>query len=142
MKDNFDRAFGFVIKHEGELNDDPNDPGGLTKYGISQRAYPDLDIRNITLDEAKTLYWVDYWNRCDCDYLAFPTDILVFDTAVNMGVSKAISIRSKASDFFDYVILRIHEYTKMRGFNAYGKGWINRVLNLYMQFKYEFEGRK
>lgn len=136
MKDNFNKAFEFVIKHEGELNDDPNDPGGLTKYGISQRAYPNLDIRNLTLNEAKTIYKVDYWDKCDCDYLAFPTDILMFDTAVNMGATKAFSIRSKSSNFFDYIILRIHEYTKIKNFNLYGKGWINRVLDLYMRFKY------
>ena len=46
----FDKAFELVIGHEGGLVDHPADPGGLTKYGISKRAYPNLDIRNLTLD--------------------------------------------------------------------------------------------
>ena len=45
----------------GEISNDPRDPGRLTKYGISQRAYPDVDIRNLTKDGAKAIYYRDWW---------------------------------------------------------------------------------
>ena len=41
-----------VLDHEGYVSDDSNDPGGLTKYGISSRAYPELDVSELTQDEA------------------------------------------------------------------------------------------
>ena len=40
----FEQAFAIVAGEEGGLCRDPGDPGGLTKFGISQRAYPGLDI--------------------------------------------------------------------------------------------------
>ena len=49
----FAQAFEMVIGHEGGLVDNHADPGGLTKYGISQRSYPGEDIRNLTLERAQ-----------------------------------------------------------------------------------------
>ena len=45
-----------VIKHEGGYVDHPTDPGGKTKYGISKKEYPDLDIKNLEVEDAKTIY--------------------------------------------------------------------------------------
>ena len=59
---NFDIAFSRLIDSEGGLTDNPKDPGGLTKFGISQRSYPDIDIRNLTLDQAKAIYLRDFWD--------------------------------------------------------------------------------
>ena len=50
-----------VIKHEGGYVNDPSDPGGETKYGISKKAYPKVDIKNLTLDDAIEIYKDDYW---------------------------------------------------------------------------------
>ena len=58
---NFDRAFRFLIGEEGGYVNDPADPGGETKFGISKRAYPQLDIKSLTLDQAKAIYRRDYW---------------------------------------------------------------------------------
>jgi Putative secretion activating protein len=44
---NFDQCIKFIFKHEGEYSFDPRDPGGETKYGISKRIYPSLDIKNL-----------------------------------------------------------------------------------------------
>lgn len=52
-----------IIEREGGLINHPSDPGGLTKYGISQRAYPDLDIKNLTIADAVHIYQRDYLTK-------------------------------------------------------------------------------
>lgn len=58
-----EQAFGFVMDLEGggELHTVPGDPGGTTKWGFSQRAYPDLDIENLDREMALSLFIRDYW---------------------------------------------------------------------------------
>jgi lysozyme family protein len=89
--DAFKFALNNTLKLEGGLN--KNDKvGGLTKYGISQRAYPDLDIANLTLADAKDIYKKDYWNKIGGDQLAQKDPnlaALAFDTAVQHGVTGA-----------------------------------------------------
>lgn len=87
---NFAYCLSFTLDHEGGTNYLVNDRGGLTKYGISQRQYPDLDIANITGDQAYEIYWRDYWNAAGCEKLPWPLDFTVFDTAVNCGVHSAV----------------------------------------------------
>ena len=53
----------------GYVND-PKDPGGETNYGISKRAYPDVDIKNLTEDGAKDIYKRDYWDKNKCEDLS------------------------------------------------------------------------
>jgi lysozyme family protein len=86
----------FVLDYEGGYSNDSSDPGGETNFGISKRAYPALDILNLTLDEAKAIYRRDYWQPCHCDDLPKPLAIAVFDTAVNQGVGRAIRLLQKA----------------------------------------------
>lgn len=57
----FEPAIEITLINEGGLVDNPNDPGGVTKYGLSQRTYPSLDIRNLTVDQAKAIYLRDFW---------------------------------------------------------------------------------
>jgi lysozyme family protein len=61
------------------------DTGGLTKFGISQHAYPTLDIANLTPADALEIYHRDYWLKEGCDKLPFPADLLLFDACVNEG---------------------------------------------------------
>lgn len=84
-------AIEFVLKMEGgeEGEHDPNDPGGFTKFGISSKAYPTMDIKNLTREQAVEIYRRDYWSACHCDELPAGFDIAVFDAAVNMGVVKS-----------------------------------------------------
>lgn len=91
MYDDWNQAIDFVLKMEGgsEAENDPNDPGGSTKFGISKKAYPGEDIAALTLERAKELYRLDYWQACRCDELPSDFAIAVFDTAVNQGVGKA-----------------------------------------------------
>jgi lysozyme family protein len=63
----FDEAFDVLIGHEGGYVNHPGDPGGETKFGISKRAYPALDIKALTLGQAKAIYRRDYWIPAGCD---------------------------------------------------------------------------
>ena len=86
----FDTAIAHVLAWEGGYNDDPDDPGGETNYGISKRSYPDVDIKLLTLDDAKTIYKRDYWVPAGCEQITdTPLAQFHFDTAVNLGVRRA-----------------------------------------------------
>lgn len=90
MPSPWDVAIDFVLTQEGGYTVDPNDPGGETNFGISKKAYPNLDIKNLTVDQAKDIYKRDYWAPCRCDNLPFPFAVAVFDMAVNQGTGTAI----------------------------------------------------
>lgn len=87
----FDTAFERVLGHEGGYTMDLNDPGGETKWGISKRSYPDLDIRSLTIIDAKAIYKRDFWDKLPdtgCSALQFQ----MFDFAVNSGLSRAVKM--------------------------------------------------
>lgn len=85
---NFDTAFTRLIDSEGGYVNNPADPGGETKFGISKRSYPDLDIANLTLDQAKAVYLRDFWNPLGDAHPAIKFQC--FDFAVNSGIGTAI----------------------------------------------------
>ena len=60
-------------------------------------AYPDLDIKNLTLEDAKAIYKRDYWDRMQADELPSGLDLVVFDTAINSGRVKAMKCCSRSS---------------------------------------------
>jgi len=89
----FRPAFNHTIGIEGGYVNDPDDPGGETKYGISKRSYPETDIKNLTLAEARHIYQCDFWYRLSLqqvDNQAIASEL--FDTAVNCGKAKAAEI--------------------------------------------------
>ena len=83
----FDEAFNRLLGHEGGYNNDPTDPGGETNWGISKRAYPRLDIKNLTRDQAATIYYTDFW--APLADAAPDIKFQMFDFAVNSGISTA-----------------------------------------------------
>jgi len=83
----FEDAIDYVLANEGGLSNNEQDAGGLTNYGISQRMYPDLDIKNLTRSEAETLYQRDYWHFDAIQSQRVATKL--FDASVNMGPVKA-----------------------------------------------------
>lgn len=87
---NFEQAFERLIGHEGGYVNDKNDPGGETNWGVSKRSYPNVDIKNLTLDGAKAIYLRDFWLPAACDKLPDAVRFDVFDMAVNSGVKTAI----------------------------------------------------
>ncbi len=88
----FEEAFRAVLQIEKGYVNNKFDNGGETKFGISKKTYPELDIPNLTLEEAKNIYFYDFWN-CDLLKLSNITDkeiaIELFDTSVNMGQDDA-----------------------------------------------------
>ena len=151
----FDRAFRIVVGHEGGHVDDPKDPGGETKYGISQRAYPDLDITGLDLEDAKHIYHGDYWNACRCDEYAWPLNLYVFDAAVNQGVGatrkmlqaaldlrqdgiigkKTLTAAREATDWHvaRFMAKRALRYFGTRNFDRFGEGWLIRTYAVTRQ---------
>lgn len=147
----FDKAFALVIEHEGGWANHPNDPGGLTRYGITQRDYPDIDLMNLTLDGAKAIYKRDYWDAIKGDHLPSMIATLVFDSAVNQGVFRATRFMQKAlgvsvdgiigkqtlsaaqnADPYEFATLfgaeRALHYASLSTFDVFGKGWMRRLL--------------
>lgn len=68
------------------------DQGGLTRYGISQRAFPREDIANLTRERAEELYREHYWKPIHGDALPGALALVVFDGAVNHGVAQAVKL--------------------------------------------------
>ena len=147
---NFDRAFEIIIGHEGGYVNDPRDPGGETKYGISKKAYPNEDIKNLTLDRAKFLYKRDYWDAVEAESIPGAARLMVFDCAVNTGVGMAKKLLQRAVGTKDDGIIGpktraaisntpdlamkfagfwLQYYTDLPGWPTYGKGWTRRVAN-------------
>lgn len=89
LEQKFNRSFEFVIISEGGTNNDPVDRGGLTNFGISQKQYPDLDIKSLTIKDAKDIYYSDYWMKSKCQMMSADLATVVFDSAVNCGQPSA-----------------------------------------------------
>ena len=85
----FETVVHMVLEHEGGYVNHPSDPGGETKYGISKRAYPDVDIAELTEEDAASIYKRDYWDRIKGDDLPASVACVVMDYAVNSGISRA-----------------------------------------------------
>jgi lysozyme family protein len=154
--DNFARALDFVFAREGGYSADPADPGGATKYGISAKSHPDLDIRNLTVKQAGEIYRSQYWEPNWCDQMPFWAGLAVFDTAVNMGRHHAIVCLQKAAGLrddgkpgtellrtvrhldpaeglSDYLSYRVARYVALPGWARFGRGWTRRCILLAME---------
>ena len=154
----FNKAIEVILKHEGGYVNNKSDPGGETNYGISKRSYPDLDIKNLTKEQAKEIYKKDYWNPLKLHLIHNANVCLeIFDFAVNAGPSRAVKmaqmlagteedgrlggITAKAineykGDFVkDYKHTRIIYYENLANdkpkLSIFLKGWTNRVNNCY-----------
>lgn len=93
--DNFNRAVVEVLEREGYFSNSTNDPGGETYYGIARKFHPDVPWPP-TKEQAIDIYRAEYWSKCQCDLLAYPFALAVFDSAVNQGVGAAIEMLQKA----------------------------------------------
>lgn len=156
---NFDAAVVKTLIFEGgaKITDDPDDRGGVTKFGISQRAYPNLDIRNLTEQQAREIYKRDYWDRVKGDDIqAQEVAEKIFDSAVNMGPRTSVRLAQVALDLepvdgilgpqtlgalnakdpelfmAEYTLATIARYAHLcnanRSQTKYLLGWVNRAL--------------
>ncbi len=148
----FDTALAFVLEREGGavITDDPKDPGGLTRWGICQRAYPDLNIRALTREQATTLYRRDYWEAGGCDALPPAVAAFHFDCCVNQGLTTAVRFLQRAIGvepdgqfgpktlvavqrkpsldlLTEYAAQRLNHYGRLPHFTTYGLGWSRRL---------------
>ena len=78
-----------VFEGGGVTTDDPLDPGGLTRFGVSQRSFPDEDIRNMSRSRAATLFQQIHGKEINVDKLDEPLRTALFDFAVNSGAPQA-----------------------------------------------------
>ena len=155
-------AFAKLIGHEGGLSLDPRDRGNWTggrrdwgelkgtKYGISAHAFPDLDIKSLTLEQARQIYRDKYWSAACCDMLPDPLKFPVFDLAVNSGPGRAARLLQRAvgaeedGSIGPQTLMSIHNMPVDRvlrrldahrlllmaddpTFVAFGRGWVKRV---------------
>jgi lysozyme family protein len=89
----FQQAILVVLRHEGGYVNDPKDAGGETKYGISKRTYPTLDIKNLTIDQATDIYYRDWWSHfCYNQIVDVSLATKIFDTSVNLGAGRTHKI--------------------------------------------------
>lgn len=99
-----ERALRHTLKVEGDFVDHPADPGGATKYGITQKVLGEWlgrdattdEVRNLSWDTAKDIYTANYWNKVRGDQLPAPLAILSFDVAVNSGVKNSVKNLQRA----------------------------------------------
>ena len=93
-------AFNFTIGAEGGYSNNVLDPGGETKYGICKRDYPKEDIKNLTIDRTKEIYYKNYWLPSYCQELIALnfslTAIVLFDTGINCGCKTSKILLQKA----------------------------------------------
>ena len=76
---------------------DPHDNGGETKFGIAANANPDLNIKTLTWEGAKSVYYRRYWINGSCDKLPGRVAVLHFDGCVNHGVGRANKYLQRAA---------------------------------------------
>jgi len=89
----FNRAVEHLLDIEQGYVNDPDDPGGETKYGISKRSYPDVDIKNLTPEHAKRIYFRDWWEPLSLTEV-FNQELAsqIFKFAVNAGIHRAVIV--------------------------------------------------
>ncbi len=101
---NFERAQAIIKVYEGGYVDDPKDPGGATNFGITQatlarwrkRQVTKSEVAAMTYEEAKDIYFAEYWSRSSCDAMPGPLALPVYNIAVHAGVGTAALFLQRA----------------------------------------------
>ncbi len=167
----FERALKFVLSQEGGYSDNAKDPGGATNLGITLatlskwrgRKVTRDEVRALSLKQASAIYRRTYWQACKCDQLPPALAFLMFDAAVNQGVSRAIKILQKSIDttvdgiigaktlkavgkrqprrlVIEFAARRMRHYGLLSIFSIFGLGWSRRLMEaLYLAFELNSE---
>jgi lysozyme family protein len=89
----FETAFALLLGHEGEFSDHPDDPGGKTRYGVTEAVARETgykgDMRELPLELAQRIYLEKYWKPIRADDLPPGVRYATFDAAVNSGPAQA-----------------------------------------------------
>lgn len=139
-----------ILGHEGGYSNDPEDPGGETRWGISKRSYPQLNIADLTVEEAAIIYRSDYLRPLAAQNIHASVVFQLLDFAVNSGIQTAIRtlqrevgvaddgiigpITQAAVDDvpeWDLIMLllagRIDYLTRLSTWPRFGRGWARRI---------------
>lgn len=153
---NFEEAIAHILKFEGGYVCHESDPGGETNFGISKRAYPNIDISTITPNEAKLIYKRDYWDKIGVEKLPSSLRLLFFDAAVNQGPTSAVIMLQKVVGakpdgvmgpatlemvnavkpnelVFRYFMARQACYMANPNFATFGLGWLKRLKDCTLE---------
>lgn len=128
----------FIINvNEGgaKIVNDPRDSGGLTKYGISKKNNPTVDVANLTFDQAVDIYLAKYYKPIAdlVDVSNIQLLYQVLDHSINAGPGAAKNLlKLYGSNLDTYKAARIESYKKMKQFSIYGKSWTNRVNRTFV----------
>lgn len=109
----FDRAHAFVARWEGGFVNHPSDPGGATNHGVSLRWLRSIgmdvngdgditvdDVRALSPGMAKDLFHTHFWRPCACGAFSLMAATVLYDGAVNMGVSRSVRLMQRACNSF------------------------------------------
>lgn len=124
-----------LLDAEGGRSDQKDDYGGLTKWGVSQRSYPHLDIANLTFEEACTkVYEPDYWNRYSLS-LILTQDIAnkVFLALINMNPETAIKCVQNALKTCGVTYITADGVlgpATVKAINSVHQGWLFEALKV------------
>jgi lysozyme family protein len=150
----FDDAFKLVVHHEGGYVNHPNDPGGATRFGVTERVarangYTG-DMREFPLGKAREIYKKLYWDSVRAEELPPAVRFDIFDGAVNSGVSQASKWLQRALGVRDdgvigpatvaasktvpgpvlaarYNAARLQFMTDLPNWPSFGRGWARRI---------------
>jgi lysozyme family protein len=163
--DRFSRCLDVILRMEGGFVDNPKDPGGATSLGVTigvlgqhlgqhlGRPATVADVKALTPATVAPIYRTGYWDPVRADDLPAGLDLIVFDTAVNMGVGvarvmlqraagvvadghlgpatlAAIAAAKPAVVIDAFAEARDRRYRALADFPTFGKGWLARVAKV------------
>lgn len=156
----FDEAFAALLLHEGGFVDHAADPGGATRFGVTQAVARSEgfkgDMREYPLSDAKRVYRSRYWNALRLDELPGAIRFDLFDAAVNSGPSQALKWAQRIVGVPDdgkvgpvtiqalnninvnkflakYNGARLHFLASLPGWTNFGRGWARRIADNLMR---------
>jgi len=123
MSDKFDNAFDLLMEIEGGFVDHPDDPGKATKWGISSRSHPGVDIANLTKEGAKAIYKESYWPWYMDSVTDWGVAAELFEQLVNMRPRTAVKIWQRALNYLGADIEADGEFgpVTLRNINGYSR---------------------
>lgn len=127
----FDSAIARVLKIEGGFAESDGNTGAPVNFGINQRANPDIDVRNLTREQAIEIYRERYWNAINGDTLAPELQGTALDAAVNQGPANARRwITESGGDVGRFNELRRAHYERLLArpeFARFRRTWMERL---------------
>jgi len=157
MRENFDKSLQLLLKHEGGFVNHERDPGGMTNLGVTKKVYEEWlgyevdkqDMMKLTPEDVAPIYLNNYWVKANCDELPSGLDYVVFDWAVNSGVSRSSKgiqkccgaepdgvigpktlqlILGQDTNFMIEKFKEVRQsfYEGLNHFDAFGRGWTRR----------------